>query len=502
VADIERRHWHNECQMADIVLTTLNARFAHCAFGLRYLLANMGALRERTTLLEFDIKNEPAIVADTLLAQNPRMIGMSIYIWNVKPCTELAALLKQKRPGIVIVLGGPEVSFGTEDSEIYRLADFIIAGEGDFAFAELCGNILEGRPPAEKIIRPPPADLDRLILPYPLYNERDIRHRLVYVETSRGCPNRCEYCISSLDTPLRFFPMDRVLQAFEKLLGRGVRTFKFVDRTFNLRMDRCLPVMQFFLDRLTPGLFLHFEMVPDRFPPELREMIRRFPSGTLNLEIGVQTFNPDVSARIQRKQDMSAVEENLRFLRHETNAQLHADLIAGLPGESIESFSSGFDRLCRLQPHRIQVGILKRLHGTPIARHDAEWDMAYDPSPPYAIIENRLIDRSAMKRIRQFARFWELVANRGRFPGTLPLILARKDSPFDSFMALSDWMGTRFGRDYAISLLDLAEALFSYLTTEAGSNPDTVAEAMWKDYHAQGKRRDRPGFLKRERIGD
>ena len=490
--------------MPDIVLATLNARFAHCAFGLRYLLANLGPLQERAALHEFDIKHAPAAVADTLLASQPRIVALGIYIWNVEPCTAIVRLLKQKRPDLVVVLGGPEVSYETNQQAICLLADYVVTGEGDVAFAELCRDIPDGHPPAAKLVPGAPVELERIALPYDFYTDEDIAHRLVYVESSRGCPNRCEYCISSHDMPLRFFPMDRILAAFEELLARGVRSFKFVDRTFNLRMDRCLPIMQFFLDRLRPGLFLHFEMVPDRFPPELKEIIRQFPPGTLNLEIGVQTLNPDVSARIRRNQDMRQVEENLRFLRNETHAQLHVDLIAGLPGESLESFRDGFDRLCRLEPHRIQVGILKRLHGAPIVRHDAEWGMVYDPAPPYGILETRLINRPSMLRIRQFARFWDLVANRGRFPGTLPLILGRGPSPFDAFMALSDWMHARFGRDYAITLLDLAESLFVYLTEEAGVNAEVVGDAMWSDYHAGGKRRDRPRFLRNRglEIGD
>lgn len=488
--------------MPDIVLATLNARFAHCAFGLRYLLANLGPLRDRAALMEFDIKHDPQRVADALLAANPRIVGLGVYIWNVTALTRIAAHLKDKRPDVTLVVGGPEVSFEVERQEICRLADYVVTGEADTAFAALCEGVLRGEPPAGKVIAAEPADLERVALPYDLYDERDIAHRLIYVETSRGCPFRCEYCISSQDVPLRYFAPDRVFAAFDRLLSRGVRSFKFVDRTFNLNMERCLAIMEFFLQRNPPGMFLHFEMVPDRFPPELRDAIRRFPPGSLNLEIGVQTFNQEVAARIQRRQDMRQVEDNLGFLRRETSALLHVDLIAGLPGESLESFRDGFDRLCRLQPHRIQVGILKRLRGAPIARHDEEWEMVYDPDPPYGILRNRLMDAATVQRVRRFARFWEIIANRGLFPGTLPMILGCKDSPFDAFMALSDWMHARFGRDYAISLLDRAESVFTYLTTEAGLDPRRVADSMWADYHAEGKRRDRPPFLVRHMRQD
>jgi len=252
------------------------------------------------------------------------------------------------------------------------------------------------------------------------------------------------------------------LDEMQRLLDRGCRQFKFVDRTFNLDIKTGRAILEFFHERFRPGLFLHFEMIPDRLPATLREIIRQFPPGALQFEVGIQTFNPDVAALISRRQDNAKAEENLRWLRTETGVHIHTDLIIGLPGESVESFAAGFDRLVALRPQEIQVGILKRLRGTPITRHDAEWLMVYDPNPPYEILQNKLIDFFTMQRLRRFARYWDLVANSGRFVETTPLIW-RDGSPFWEFLKFSDWLYEQVGRTHAIALPRLAELVGEYV---------------------------------------
>ena len=221
---------------------------------------------------------------------------------------------------------------------------------------------------------------------------------------------------------MRQVPLDKFLGEMQKLLDRGVKQFKFVDRTFNLNVATSKAILEFFLARHQPGHFYHFEMIPDRLPESLREVIAKFPPGTLQFEVGIQTFNPKVGALISRRQNYERLADNFHFLRRETGVHIHADLIVGLPGETLESFAAGFDRLIALGPQEIQVGILKRLRGTPIVRHDAEWQMIYNPHPPYEILQNKLIDFATMQRLRRFARYWDLVGNSGNFIETTPLI--------------------------------------------------------------------------------
>jgi radical SAM superfamily enzyme YgiQ (UPF0313 family) len=473
--------------MPAIVLATLNARYIHASFGLRCLRANLAELRPRSALAEFTLNRHPLEIAEAILALQPRILGLGVYIWNIAPATEVVALLKRLRPDLAIILGGPEVSYECDQQEIVRLADHVITGEADLVFPEVCRRILAGGPPAPKIIPAAPPDLAAVALPYDEYTAEDIAHRLVYVEASRGCPFECEFCLSSLDIPVRAFPLEPFLAALDGLRARGVRHFKFVDRTFNLNLATSRRILEFFLARPQPGLFLHFEMIPDRLPADLRQAIARYPPGTLQFEVGVQTFDPAVAATIHRRQDYARLEDNFRFLREHTGVHVHADLIAGLPGESLESFAAGFDRLVALRPQEIQVGLLKRLRGTLIGRHDAEWGMMYSPLPPYEILQNRLIDFTAMQRLRRFARYWDLVGNSGRFVETTPLFWTGGASPFAEFMRFSDWFYAREGRQHGIALPHLREQVFAYLTQERGLSPSVIAEVLWRDARRAGQ---------------
>ncbi len=495
--------------MADIVLATLNARFWHSSFGLRYLLANMGELAPATVIQEFGVNDRPVDIISTILAAQPRIVGIGVYIWNVEATTHLVADLKRVRPDICVVLGGPEVSYETEAQSIVGLADYVITGEADMEFAALCRRLLTDPPEATlplcdssealtdaagpHVIHAAVPSLDEVRMPYDLYSDDDIAHRVIYVEVSRGCPFTCEFCLSSLDIPVRLFDADEFLKAMQSLLDRGVRSFKFVDRTFNLNMRVSRSILQFFLDRCELGLFLHFEMIPDRLPDSLRELIVQFPQGVLQFEIGVQTFNQEVGELISRQQDNDKLIDNFRFLRQESGVHIHADLIIGLPGETVESFAAGFDRLVELNPQEIQVGILKRLKGTPVTRHDAAWQMVYSAQPPFEILSNRLIDFETMHRLRRFARFWDLVANSGNFVYSCPLIWQGRNSAFDSFLEFSDWLFDVEQRSFNISLIQLAERLFQSLSVHQPE--EHVAATIWRDYVSAG-RKDKPHFLR------
>ena len=301
-----------------ILLSTLNARYAHASLGLRYLLANMGDLQATTQIREFVIGAKTTDVVEKLLEQKPQIVGFGVYIWNVEETTKVVAMLKRVSPQTIVVLGGPEVSYEPEQQAIVQLADYLITGWGDVSFAGLCRQILDGPQPLMKIhagVQPPLAEI---AMPYALYADEDIAHRILYVEASRGCPFKCEFCLSSLDKTAWPFDLDRFLEQLELLHARGARLFKFVDRTFNLNIKSSLRIMQFFLDKLaaTPDdpVFAHFEVVPDHLPDALKDAIARFPAGTLQLEIGIQTFNPQVQALISRKQDDRKAAENIAWL--------------------------------------------------------------------------------------------------------------------------------------------------------------------------------------------
>jgi radical SAM superfamily enzyme YgiQ (UPF0313 family) len=222
---------------------------------------------------------------------------------------------------------------------------------------------------------------------------------------------------------------------------------------------------------------VHFEMIPDRLPEPLRESIRRFPPGALQFEVGIQTFNDDVARLISRRQDTDKLEDNLRWLREHSGVHIHADLIVGLPGESLESFAAGFDRLAGLRPHEIQVGMLKRLRGTPIVRHDREWGMIYRRDAPFDILQTNLVDFFTMQRLRRFSRYWDLIANSGNFVETAPL-LWRGGSPFWQFLKFSDWLYDTTRQTHAIARSRLTELLRGYLISELGREKDEVEQLM------------------------
>jgi hypothetical protein len=431
-----------------------------------------------------------------------------VYIWNVTQTRAVVRLLKAQRPCLKIVLGGPEVSHELEGQDIVALADHVITGWGDVSFPKLCRALIHGPQPLMKIIVGEQPPLEQLALPYDEYSQADLAHRVLYVEASRGCPFKCEFCLSSLDKTATAFELDAFLSAMDGLYQRGARTFKFVDRTFNLKIDASVRILQFFLDRLPPAnsgdaadnLFVHFEVIPDHLPDKLKAMIAQFPPGVLQFEVGIQSFNVEVQQRISRRQDNAKTQANVRWLVEQSHAHLHTDLIFGLPGETLQSFAQGFDTLYALRPHEIQLGILKRLRGTPIARHTLEHGMVYDAAPPYTVQQTGVVDAPTLQRFTRFARYWDLVANSGRFGRTLPVLLDAP-SPFDAFMAFADWLWASTQQTSGLTPEDLVDALFDYLCTQRHLSVAEVQATLLADYVASGARsnpRALRGLLPRE----
>ena len=506
---------------APILVAAINARHSHASMGARCLLANLGKLRAQADLAEFTIQQSAAEIAAVLAARAPKILGLGVYVWNAARVAELLPLLRHKLPDMEIVLGGPEITETTamdfllccrpgpptgrdhSPGEVTRPtsdpnnigAEVLLFGEGDLAFAALCRDLLSSphsRPFASICGSPcpPPPDLAAIQMPYDEYTDADLAHRLLYVESSRGCAMRCDYCVSANDESVRFFPMPALLAAFDRLLARGARQFKFCDRSFNLDVPRAVEILAFFRERLAqhPGLFLHFEMLPDRFPAELREALAAFPPRSLQLEIGLQSFDPAVLETIRRPQNLARAADNLRFLRERTHAWLHTDLIAGLPGETPESFAAGFDRLFALGPHEIQLGILKKLPGAPLARHYDEFAMRYDPAPPYEVRSTRDWPADPLARTARFAHYWDAFVNSQRFIPAAPLIWQSQPSVFGAFLAFSDWLAARFPREHGVPLADLVEALFGFLTQVRGIAPAAAADALLRGYRHAGAR--------------
>lgn len=479
----------------DILLCTLNSTFQHAAFGLRYLKKNLGPLSTNSHILEFTIKENHRTIVEKVLSYSPKIVGFGVYIWNSHETLQTISILKKVSPQTVIVLGGPEISHETEKQALFQVADFVIKGESDFSFRRFCENFLiNNKLPEQKIIPADLPDIKSIELPYDLYTDEDIKNRLIYVEVSRGCPYKCEYCLSSLDKQVRSFNLEIFLAEMQKLLDRGAKTFKFVDRTFNLSSTTSTTILKFFLDQIELGLFLHFEMVPDRLPDELKELIRQFPPGALQFEVGIQTLNPEVSRNISRKNDLTKVAENFKFLKEQTTVHSHADLIVGLPGEDLNSFAVGFDRLQAMGPNEIQVGILKRLKGTPIARHEKTFQMIYSDYQPFQILSTSTMDYQTLQKMNRFAKFWDLYANSGQFKEFMKWFL-KQESYFWSFFNFSEHLSTKFSEIHSLSLMTLAEEAWLHLLQQEVDKSE-ASEIILKDYSFGAKRRDIPTFLK------
>jgi hypothetical protein len=392
----------------------------------------------------------------------------------------------------MVVLGGPEVSYETAEQRICALADYVVTGWGDVSFPALCRALIAGERPAAKIIAGEQPRLSDITLPYREYTEEDVTQRFLYIEASRGCPFKCEFCLSALDKTAWPFELDHILRELADLHARGARHFRFVDRTFNLKAAASLRILEFFLERLDDSLFVHFEVVPDHLPDTLKEAIARFPAGVLQFEVGIQTWSPEVQSRISRRQDNGKAEANLQWLREHSHAHIHVDLIAGLPGEDLASFGRGFDKLYRLNPHEIQVGILKRLRGTPIARHTEAHAMRYNPDPPYNVLATDAMSFDELQRVGRFARYWEMVGNSGRFKRAVVLLLG--DAPFERFMRFTDWLFGAARKTHEIALERLFDLVHAFLVQELGIAEDVATEALAADYFGSGAR-GRPTFL-------
>ncbi|MDR2052183.1 MAG: B12-binding domain-containing radical SAM protein [Treponema sp.] len=515
--------------MTDILLATINAKWIHPSLALRLLKANLASLEERAEIAEFALRQPLPEKVTPILQARPRILALSVSIWNHQATAELLAALnkaweREAAGKPVIVMGGPEVSWLDEDAAILRHADWVVRGEGEVVFRRLCELLLENKTPSGpagqehcrveilsklrmceeiksargKFIEAGPVDPAAIKSAYRLYGKEDLERKLVYVEASRGCPFGCEFCLSALDRQVREFPLETFLAEMDGLLENGARRFKFLDRTFNLDTERAGKVLKFFLER-TQGLYMpdtetpspaarepvcvHFEMVPSRLPAELRGLLARFKPGTLRLELGIQTFNPRTAALVGRASDPEKELETLEFLCRNTNAIIHADLIAGLPAEDLASFAAGFDRLRQalsvrnaaaitttvtaVPPPRekprteIQLGILKRLPGTPIARHDRAFGMRYAADPPYEVRETAALSAGDLNRLRNFARFWELIVNRGVYPDFTARFLPPGKPAFNRFMELADTLLARFGRSWGIDKKELKAILDS-----------------------------------------
>ncbi len=493
--------------MTDILFVACNARFSHVAFALKTLRANlMPALHDRSGILEFTIQNDVTEAAYEIFSHSPSVVGLSVYLWNIGFMRQLAEIIKRTAPQVRLIIGGPEVASpqARMHDSLFALADHIIVGEGECVMSALCAKYLlpagswEALCPevahlvGEKVIFAPRADVTKLALPYDEYTDDDLAHRILYVETSRGCPYRCAFCLSSQDKPLRYFPLDRLYAAFEKLLARGARAFKFLDRTLNASLSRALGMLEFFLP-YKDTVSLHFEMVPHEIPDALIEAMAKYPAGAIQIEFGVQTLTLHVADAIHRQLDAERLLQNLAKLRMRTGVHIHADLIAGLPGESFAEFAAGFERLRGSGVQEIQLGILKRLKSSPLDMQAEAWGLVFSEMPPYEILQTPDMSFKDLTEFKRFAHFYDTLVNNANFPGTVDAIC--RDAYFENFHRLTQWIYGQTTATQGISQTRWVTLLFRYMTEVAGFSPENAARLIIADY-LRSRKEDIPPVLR------
>jgi radical SAM superfamily enzyme YgiQ (UPF0313 family) len=487
------------------ILTTLNAKYIHTSLALRWLyVANKG--RFDISFREYVIKEDVKRIADELLASGPEIIGISVYIWNVDKAKKLAAILKEKKPCLTIILGGPEVTYEPEYFLKNWDIDYVISGEGEFVLGDLLTAIenkqsteIEGVSSIQNISRSViKADLNKLASlpsPYTLEEDKtDIKNRLVYFETSRGCPYQCQYCLSSLEKGVRYFPQEHIFRNLHYLIENGAKQIKFLDRTFNLNKEHTKAIFDFLINSYRPNLSLQFEIYADLLSDETIDYLNnRLPANYFRFEIGIQSTYEPTNNAVKRKQDFPLLAENIRKLMSGEKIDLHLDLIAGLPYETLERFTKSFNDVFDLKGKEVQLGFLKMLRGTALRRDAAKYGYIYSQQAPYEIEGNNDISQDELERIHDAEHALEKYWNSGKFSRTMKILADTyyKGRYFELFDEIGQYYNQNGLPHHGYQLEDIFYNLHNFLL----SKDIDLFEELRTDYYCNFKIRPH-GFWK------
>ena len=431
------------------VLTVLNAKYIHSSLAIRSIATY--AKHHDVSIVEHTVNEDIRDVFADLYKRDACVFGFSCYIWNIQKTFEVAMLLKKARPNVMVLFGGPEAyGQGKLLLQTNPCIDAIIAGEGEKVFSD-CLNALEKgedfsavsgviyRDEKGKIRENPVGELLSMDeLPF-AYNEEtlfDLQDKLVYYESSRGCPFGCSYCMSSVEKTVRFRSLELVFGELQFFLDHHVPIVKLVDRTFNCDRSRAEAIFQYLIEHQNRTLF-HFEISADLLTDEIFDVLKTAPEGLFQFEIGIQSTSPDTLKAVHRSSNIERCMSNIRRLVLETKIHTHVDLIAGLPSEDIETFRNSFNETYQLGAEMLQLGFLKVLHGSPIESEAEKYGLVYSDLPPYEIIETKTMTASDLLELKCVEKAVDVYYNSGRFRNTLPILVPRFKTPYDCFLALS-----------------------------------------------------------------
>jgi len=416
-----------------VVFLALNSSYIHTLLAPRYLVANCSYPIE---IIETNVNVPLTEVTSVLIEKKPDVLAISCYIFNIKFIKKLLPIIKKELPNTKIILGGYEVSYNPED--YLDVADYILQGEGDLTFGELILDIYNNRS-RERIIKGKPVEiLDSIISPYSQEYCIQGDKKILYYESSRGCPFNCSYCMSS-DSRVRAFSLNRVYSDLDTIMSYNPKLVKFVDRTFNYNLNRAKSIIRYIIQNFyeTSTVF-HFEVAPELFDDELLSLLASVKENFIQLEIGIQSFNQKTLQAVNRKANAKLIEKNITFLS-KTNIHIHTDLIAGLPFEGYESFVDGFNKLYLLNPDCLQLGFLKILKGAPIEKDVENYQIS--PIPPYEIISTPWLSENEINNLKVAEDMLNLYHNSERFKVTIPYImkLMYQNSPFSFFLDIGNY---------------------------------------------------------------
>ncbi|MEQ8199889.1 MAG: B12-binding domain-containing radical SAM protein [Syntrophomonadaceae bacterium] len=495
-----------------VILSTLNATYLHTSLALRSLQAFS---RPRTTwtigVMEFTINQKPSDILAELYLQQPAVLAFSCYIWNIEPVLKLCNDYKKADPTTVIILGGPEVS--SDPGRILEQnpgVDYVVSGEGETVWAQLLAA-LDGQLELESIpgiayrghqhqinFNPPREALVRLDdLPFAYAHDRDdLTKRVVYYESSRGCPFRCSYCLSASSAGVRTLSLERVKSDLDVLLTLPVREIKFVDRTFNLDERRARVIMEYILS--APGqVKAHFEINAGLFSDAMLDFLAMVPPGRFNFEIGIQSTYPPALQAVNRQQDWGRLRRNISRLTATGNIHIHLDLIAGLPGEDLANFKKSLDMVYELKPHMLQLGFLKILKGSPLEQECSRLGYVFQSHPPYQVISTPVLDFGDVLTLTRMESLLDKYYNSGEMAAALDYIITRiyEGRAADFFQELAGYWTVQgwWNRGHQ------KEALYSRLGSFVGhhhpSHQSQVDERLKYDYLLHNHRYSLPEGL-------
>lgn len=421
----------------NVVLSTLNSKFIHSSLALRYLKAYGEAHGQAYDIVEYTINMPVLHILSDITEHDIDVLGFACYIWNIEMTLHVVDMVKSVRPDIKIVLGGPEVSF-TADELLERCPniDYIVQGEGEEAFHDLVTALQLGNDGLDPVIpgvrgrrdgsilgsleAVEVSDLSSIPFPYTEEDMEDLEHKIIYYESSRGCPFSCQYCLSGNKNTVRFFPQERTLEELQWFIDHGVKQVKFVDRTFNCAPHHHRPLMEFMRDSDTDMNF-HLEMEPELMTEWETNILCETPPGRIQIEVGVQSTHKKTLDAINRYNDWPYIQKSIRPIIQAGRTHVHMDLIVGLPHEDFNRFGQSFNDLFSLQPHALQIGFLKLLKGSGVRRM-REYKYVADPLAPYEVLSTHVLPYDDVRFLKYFEDVFERFYNSERFRTTFGYI--------------------------------------------------------------------------------